>query len=76
MYNPKAKCLLVSKIGETRASVLRQMMEEFARQARGHHVETVLVDQMNAEDADPVNVLKQLGYERYLTTCMMRAMIA
>jgi len=64
------------QIGETKASALRQMMEEFTKQARDHHVQTILVDAINAEDEDLVNVLKQLGYERYLTTYMMRATIA
>ena len=64
------------QIGETRTSVLRRMMEEFTRQARDHHVRTILVDGISAEDEDLVNVLKQLGYERYLTTYMMRATIA
>ena len=64
------------QIGEARGSVLRQMMEEFTRQAREHHVYTVLVDAINAEDEDLVNVLKQLGYERYLTTYMMRTTIS
>ncbi len=64
------------EIKETRASVIRQMMEEFTRQAREHHVQTIVVERASAEDEDLINVLKELGYERYMTTYLMRTTIS
>ncbi len=61
------------EIGETRASVLRLMVEEFTRLAREHGIQTIVVERANAEDEDLIDVLKALDYERYMTTYLMRA---
>lgn len=59
----------------TRASVLREMMEEFANQCNSHHAQTIIVDRPNAEDEDLIKIHKELGYERYMTTYLMRTAI-
>jgi hypothetical protein len=64
------------KIGETRASVIRQMIEEFTKKAKEHHIQTIVVERVNADDEDLVNVLKEMDYERYMTTYLMRTMIS
>ncbi len=63
------------RIGETRTSVLRQMIEEFTKRAKENHIQTIVVERANADDEDLINVLKELGYERYLTTYLMRITI-
>ncbi len=63
------------KIGLTRSSLLQHMMEEFLRQFKENHGQSVEIDIVNAEDEDLVNVLKKLGFERCLTTYMMRTTI-
>jgi hypothetical protein len=63
------------EIRETRASVLRQMMEEFTRQVKEHHVQTIVIERANADDEDLISLLKGLGYERYMTTYLMRTTI-
>lgn len=61
------------EVGETRASVLRRMMEEFTRLAREHGIQTIIVERANAEDEELMDVLKGLDFERYMTTYLMRA---
>jgi len=60
------------KIGETRASALRQMLEGFLRQAEGHKTQLIEVRGVEAEDEDLVDALKQLGFKRYTTSYAMR----
>lgn len=63
------------RIRKTRTSVVRQMMEEFTKLAKEHNVHTIIVQRANAEDRDLVRVLKELSYERYMTTYLMRTTI-
>jgi hypothetical protein len=63
------------KAGITRSSMLRQMMEEFLRQAKEHKVQSIEMEWVDAEDEDLTMILKELGFERYQTTYKMRKAI-
>jgi len=63
------------KAGMVRSSMLRQMMEEFLRQAKEHKVQSIELEKVDAEDEDLTMVLKELGFERYQTTYLMRKTI-
>ena len=64
------------KIGETRQSVLRQMIKELLGQLREHGVELVEVVRVYSGDQALVNVLKELTFERAATTYMMQKKLA
>jgi len=63
------------KVGITRSTLLRQMMEELLRQAEEHKVQSIEMEKVDAEDEDLTMVLKELGFERYQTTYKMRKAI-
>ncbi len=63
------------RIRSGRASVIRQMMEELTNLAREHNVHTIVVQRANADDKDLIRILKEMGYERYMTTYLMRSTI-
>jgi len=63
------------KVGITRSSMLRQMMEEFLRQAKEHKTQSVEIEKVDAEDEDLTMILKELDFARYQTTYAMRRTI-
>jgi hypothetical protein len=63
------------KIGETRQSLLRKMMNELLEQLQENGTEQVEIDRAYSEDQDLVNVLKDLDFKRISTSYLMRKTI-
>jgi len=63
---------ILKEVGEARASAMKKMMVEFEEIAKEHNIETIVFEDLLADDKEAVDILKGLGYERVFTRYYMR----